>query len=191
MDVPIAEQTSLWWRLKGQSAQGNCGRGVKEVNPAVPDRRTQRIRQIRCVDMPSNSDLRSTLNHLIQTCRDGQEGFLTAAENVQGDELRRLFNECSLQRAKFTGELQTAAHGLGDSNPENASSVSGTLHRGWINLKTAIGGRDQHAILAECERGEDIAVAEHKKALALELPRDIREIVQKPTCRHSCHSWSD
>jgi uncharacterized protein (TIGR02284 family) len=128
--------------------------------------------------MQSNADLRSTLNHLIQTCRDGQEGFLTAAENVPGDELKKLFNECSLQRAKFTGELQTAAHTLGNSNPENSSSLSGTLHRGWINLKTAIGGRDQHAILAECERGEDIAVAEYKKALASELPGDIREIIQ-------------
>ena len=48
----------------------------------------------------------------------------------------------------------TASHGLGDHNPENASSVAGTLHRGWINLKTAIGGRGRHAILAECERGE-------------------------------------
>ncbi|MEP6668776.1 MAG: PA2169 family four-helix-bundle protein [Chthoniobacter sp.] len=128
--------------------------------------------------MHSNSDLRSTLNHLIQTCRDGQEGFLTAAENVQGVELKQLFNECSLQRAKFTGELQAAAHGLGDSNPENASSVAGTLHRGWINLKTAIGGRDQQAILAECERGEDSAVAEYQKTLAQEMPKDIREIVE-------------
>jgi uncharacterized protein (TIGR02284 family) len=128
--------------------------------------------------MQSNSELRSTLNHLIQTCRDGQEGFLTAAENVRGDELKRLFNECSLQRAKFTGELQSAAHGLGDSNPETSSSVSGTLHRGWINLKTAIGGRDQQAILAECERGEDIAVSEYRKALALELPANIRDIIQ-------------
>jgi uncharacterized protein (TIGR02284 family) len=128
--------------------------------------------------MQSNSELRSTLNDLIQTCRDGQEGFLTAAENVQGEELKKVFNECSLQRAKFTGELQQAAHDLGNSNPENSSSVSGTLHRGWINLKTAIGGRDQHAILAECERGEDAAVEEYKKALALELPANIRDTIQ-------------
>lgn len=133
---------------------------------------------VRCVGMQSNSQLRSTLNDLIQTCRDGQEGFLTAAENVEGDALKKLFNECSLQRAKFTGELQELAHSLGDSNPENSSSVSGTLHRGWINLKTAIGGRDRHAILAECERGEDIAVKEYDKVLALKLPANIREVIQ-------------
>jgi uncharacterized protein (TIGR02284 family) len=130
------------------------------------------------MDVQSNLELRSNLNDLIQTCRDGQEGFLTAAENVQGAELKKLFNECSLQRARFTGELQQTAHSLGDSNPENSSSVSGTLHRGWINLKTAIGGRDQHAILAECERGEDTAVAEYKKVLALELPANIRDTIQ-------------
>src|SRR4051794_2231544 len=102
--------------------------------------------------MESNTQLRATLNHLIRTCRDGQEGFLTAAENIGNDEAKNVLNEYSLQRAKFTGELQAASHSLGDSNPENVSSVGGTLHRGWINLKTAVAGRDRHAILADCER---------------------------------------
>ena len=42
--------------------------------------------------METNSDLRLTLNELIQTCRDGQEGFLTAAENVDDAEAKRVFN---------------------------------------------------------------------------------------------------
>ena len=128
--------------------------------------------------METNSDLRLTLNELIQTCRDGQEGFLTAAENVEDLEVRKLFNEYSLQRAKFTGELQSASHDLGDSKPENASSVGGALHRGWINLKAAVEGRNVHGILVECERGEDSAVAEFKKALELDLPANLRETIQ-------------
>ena len=128
--------------------------------------------------METNSDLRLTLNELIQTCRDGQEGFLTAAENVEDIEVRKLFNEYSLQRAKFTGELQSASHELGDSKPENASSVGGALHRGWINLKAAVEGRNVHGILVECERGEDSAVAEFKKALELDLPANLRETIQ-------------
>ena len=129
--------------------------------------------------METNSDLRLTLNELIQTCRDGQEGFLTAAENVDDAEARRVFNEYSLQRAKFTGELQSASHSLGDHKPENASSVGGAVHRGWINLKTAVGGRDTHGILVECERGENSAVAEFHEALNLDLPANLREIVQR------------
>ncbi len=129
--------------------------------------------------METNSDLRLTLNELIQTCRDGQEGFRTAAENTDDPEARKLFNEYSLQRVKFTGELQSASHSIGDPNPENASSVGGVLHRGWINLKTAVAGRDTHGILVECERGEDSAVAEYKKALDLHLPANLREIIQR------------
>ena len=129
--------------------------------------------------METNSDLRLTINELIQTCRDGQEGFRTAAENVDDAEVKRVFNEYSLQRAKFTGELQSASHSLGVHKPENASSVAGVFHRGWINLKTALAGRDTHGILVECERGEDSAVAEYRKALDLDLPANLREIFQR------------
>jgi uncharacterized protein (TIGR02284 family) len=128
--------------------------------------------------MESNTELRVTLNHLIQICRDGQEGFLTAAENIGHDEAKAVLNEYSLQRAKFTGELQTAAHDLGNSNPENVSTVGGAFHRGWMNIKTAILGRDRHAILSECERGEEVAMVEYKKALQMLLPAPIRETLQ-------------
>ena len=86
--------------------------------------------------MPSSVDIRLALNRLIHTCKDGQEGFLTAAENVNSEDIRRLFSEFSLQRSKFAGELQQISHELGDASPEYASSVAGTLHRGWMNLKT-------------------------------------------------------
>lgn len=128
--------------------------------------------------MDSNTTLRATLNELIRTCKDGQEGFLTAAENIDATEIKKVFNEYSLQRAKFAGELQSAAHALGDADPENASSVAGVLHRGWINLKAAV-GRDRHAILAECERGEDSAVGAYKKTLLREMPADIRETIAR------------
>jgi uncharacterized protein (TIGR02284 family) len=51
------------------------------------------------------------------------------------------------------------------------------LHRGWINLKSAITGGDKHAILAECERGEDSAVEEYKKALDDGLSPTAQELV--------------
>jgi uncharacterized protein (TIGR02284 family) len=129
--------------------------------------------------MPSNLELRATLNELIQSCRDSHEGFLTAAENIEAGDVKNLLNHCSLERAKFAGELQTASHELGDSTPEYAGSAVGALHRGWINLKTAIMGRSAHGILVECERGEDRAVAEYQKILQRKLPANIREIVER------------
>jgi uncharacterized protein (TIGR02284 family) len=53
------------------------------------------------------------------------------------------------------------------------------LHRGWINLKSALTGGDDHAILAECERGEDSAVEEYKKALDEDLSPSLYELVSR------------
>ncbi len=54
------------------------------------------------------------------------------------------------------------------------------MHRAWINLKSAITSGDDHAILTECERGEDSAVNEYKKAMeAEELSAPIRETISR------------
>ncbi|PYK45545.1 MAG: hypothetical protein DME46_03955 [Verrucomicrobia bacterium] len=122
----------------------------------------------------------STINDLIETLKDGQEGFRQAAEAVEDPELKSLFNEFSLQRSRFAGELQSQAVALGESKPEDSSSVAGAMHRAWINLKSAIAQRDDHAILAECERGEDSAVKEYLEAMGEEnLAGPVREIISR------------
>ncbi len=115
--------------------------------------------------MSQNKEAISTLNSLIETLKDGQEGFKQAAEAVKDSQVKTTLNELSMQRSKFAGELQSAVVGLGESDPENTSSTAGALHRAWINMKSAVTSQDDHAILAECERGEDSAVAEYKKAM--------------------------
>jgi uncharacterized protein (TIGR02284 family) len=125
----------------------------------------------------SNDDVISTINGLIETCRDGQEGFQQAAEGVERSDLKTLFYEFSQQRAKFVGELQGVVRSLG-GDPENAGSVAGALHRGWINIKAAVTGKDDEAILNECERGEDSAKNAYKDALATALPANVQTLVQ-------------
>jgi uncharacterized protein (TIGR02284 family) len=62
---------------------------------------------------PSNDDVISTINGLIQTCKDGQEGFQESAEAIQDSQLKSVFYELGQQRAKFTGELQGLVRELG------------------------------------------------------------------------------
>jgi len=129
--------------------------------------------------MADNDNVISTLNNLIETCKDGQNGFQTAAEGVKRSDLKSLFAEYALQRAKFAGELQTEVTRLG-GDPENTGSVAATLHRGWINIKSAVTGADENAVIAECERGEDSAVSNYQDALGDQsLPADIRSIVER------------
>jgi uncharacterized protein (TIGR02284 family) len=55
--------------------------------------------------------------------------------------------------------------------------VGGSLHRTWTNIKSSITGMDEHAVLAECERGEDVAKSAYAVALGDDLPPTLKAIV--------------
>ena len=121
----------------------------------------------------------TVLNNLIETLKDGQEGFEQAAEGVSNSQLKSLFRDYSEQRSRFATALQSEARRHGETEPKTSSSATGALHRGWINLKSGITGGDEHAILAECERGEDSAVEAYKKALDDGLSPSAQELVSR------------
>src|ERR687883_1904767 len=128
--------------------------------------------------MADNDSVISTLNGLIETCKDGQEGYRQAAEGVKNSELKTLFHAYSTQRAQFAGELQNEVRRLG-GDPEKSSSTLGALHRGWINIKSAVTGEDEGAVISECERGEDSAVKNYQDAINAGLPDNLRAIVER------------
>jgi uncharacterized protein (TIGR02284 family) len=125
-----------------------------------------------------NDNVISTLNNLIETCKDGEQGFRTASEGIKNQELKTLFLTYSQQRARFASELQTEVRNLG-GDPEQTGSVAASLHRGWINIKSAVTGEDESAIISECERGEDSAVRNYQDALNETLPANIQTILQR------------
>jgi uncharacterized protein (TIGR02284 family) len=119
------------------------------------------------------------LNGLIETSKDGQYGFQSAAETVKNADFKSLFTELSAQRQLFVDELQALVRELGEE-VEKAGSLAGTLHRGWIDIKAALSSGDEHAVLAECERGEDSAVSAYREALEQnELPQKFREVIER------------
>jgi uncharacterized protein (TIGR02284 family) len=119
----------------------------------------------------------STLNDLIETLKDGKNGFESAAEDVKDANVKTVFLECARERARMAGELQAEVTRRGGS-PEQSGSTSAAVHRGWINLKSALGGGEK-AILDEAERGEDVAVRSFEKALKSDLPPDVANVVQR------------
>ena len=119
------------------------------------------------------------IDNLIETLKDGQEGFKQAAESVKNPQLKSLFNDYAQQRARLMVELRSIAQTPDEREPDVRGSATGALHRGWINLKSALSRGDDHAILAECERSEDSAVEEYQKALNDGLSAPVREIVSR------------
>ena len=120
----------------------------------------------------------STLNTLIETCNDGAQGFRTAAQELENSSLKQLFNDYARQRAQFADQLREEVRRLGGT-PDEGGSVSGAMHRGWMNIKSAIAGKSDSAIVAEAERGEDVAVKAYEKAIRSDLPPQVRLTVQR------------
>ncbi|NWL76466.1 aldehyde dehydrogenase [Pseudomonas taiwanensis] len=119
-----------------------------------------------------------TLNNLIETSKDGEAGFKVCADDVKRPDLKQLFMERSRQCGAAAAELQRAVVELG-GEPEDSTSVSADLHRRWVDLKSLVTGKDEKAILNECERGEDVAKKQYAEALQTNLPTDIRATVQR------------
>src|SRR5438445_4371890 len=103
----------------------------------------------------NREELIECLNDLVETCRDAENGFQTAADHVSDPELKKFFTQCSEQRAQFASELQSEVRQLGGT-PAQSGSVSAAFHRGWMNIKSIVMGGSEDNIVAECERGEDV-----------------------------------
>lgn len=120
----------------------------------------------------------AVVNELIETSKDGEKGFAKSAEELTDPELKIWF----LKRAQYCGtaarELQEQIRALG-GKVEDGGSVSGAIHRGWVDVKSAVTGHDTAAILAETERGEDYAKKVYQEALEVELPASLRQIIER------------
>jgi uncharacterized protein (TIGR02284 family) len=119
----------------------------------------------------------SVIENLIETCKDGQKGYQDAASHVKRADLKTFFNEESLERARFAGELEAELIRLGKPDKRVSGSVGGTLRRAWIDTKVSLGGGDK-AILESVEAGEDNAKENYQKAVAGDLPENIAQIVR-------------
>ena len=83
--------------------------------------------------MAQQKEIISTINGLIETLKDGQEGFKEAANAVKDPQLKSLFSDYSQQRSRFATELQNQEKSLGEAQPEETSSATGAMHRAWID----------------------------------------------------------
>ncbi|MEN3366695.1 MAG: hypothetical protein V7606_3969 [Burkholderiales bacterium] len=125
-----------------------------------------------------NNDVVSTLNDLIETSKDGEEGFRTCAQDIKDQQLKTLFSNRAQSCATAAAELQQLVRNHG-GDPETSGGLGGALHRRWVDIKAAITGRSNEAVLAECERGEDVAVRSYRAALEKKLPPEIRAVVER------------
>jgi uncharacterized protein (TIGR02284 family) len=118
------------------------------------------------------------LDDLISTCKDGENGYRSAKEDVDREDLKELFGSLSEQRARLAADLQAAGH-----PQEDVAGRGGTLaakvHRGWMDLKAAVQHGDPRTILHEIDRGERAALKHYEEALQQAMPPDIHALLER------------
>lgn len=121
----------------------------------------------------------SVINDLIEINNDRVAGFEKAIADIKDEniDLKALFQDYAGQSRKYGQEL--AALVGSPEEVETGNSVSGTLHRAWIDVKSLFGGDDRASILSEAERGEDAIKKAYADALSDgELRANAVEIVR-------------
>ena len=118
------------------------------------------------------------LQDLLSINIDSQKGFLEAADTTTDTQLKSLFAEFSQKRAHNAAELRTYIRSAGQE-PTNSGSVSGTVHRWWLDAKHALTGKDPSTILDEAERGEDSIKKVYENAINNLSDITVRELVER------------
>lgn len=114
--------------------------------------------------MIGQSDDLATLKTLTSTLNDSVNGYREAANDVHSSEFRELFTQFADDRSRCSADLQSEVRRLG-GEPDNDGSTMGSLHQTWLDLKAAVTGRDDKAIINEVERGEDYLKEKFEAAL--------------------------
>ncbi|CAM5417486.1 Aldehyde dehydrogenase OS=Stutzerimonas stutzeri OX=316 GN=CXK95_11620 PE=4 SV=1 [Stutzerimonas stutzeri] len=97
---------------------------------------------------------------------------------LRDPQLKSTMSQRARDCATAAAELQQMVRSLG-GDPETSTSMAADMHRRWVDLKSMITGKDDEAILNECERGEDVAVKSYRKALEKDLPAEVRLVVER------------
>lgn len=119
----------------------------------------------------------STIEKLIDRCRDGEQIYADAAAHIQDPELKQRFHDSSRERARFAAELELELERQGRWQTTRQGSVGGMLERTAFDVKRALGG-DDGAILQSLEHYEDHAREAYLQALGEPLPESVAGLIR-------------
>ena len=139
--------------------------------------------------MAEHSETISTLNTLIATTIDSVSGYEDSAQNIDNERLREIFRQRANERQDVVEQLRAEVRRLG-GNPEDGGSFLGKAHQRFEDLKAAVTGRDEKAIVNEVERGEDYLKEKFETALGDgNLNSESRQVVEQ--CYQSVRQGHD
>jgi uncharacterized protein (TIGR02284 family) len=129
--------------------------------------------------MTDRQDEIATLNSLITTTIDSINGYEDSARNIDNQRFSEKFRQCANDRQQVVEDLRAEVRRLG-GEPEDGGSFLGKAHQRFEDLKAAVTGRDEQAIINEVERGEDYLKEKFETALdSGDLTAESRAVVER------------
>lgn len=111
-----------------------------------------------------HDNLVNNLQELLEKNNDAEKGYTKAMKDAQNSRLKNFLKNQAAQRSRFANELTNEIRNLNET-PKEGGSTTGSLHRTWIDIKTAFTGENDEAVLEECIRGEKASVEEYEDRL--------------------------
>ena len=119
-----------------------------------------------------------TLNELLYFVNDRIEGYQRAVEESTDPELSGYYKQLVSQSQQFANELNAALREQG-GDQQTSTTLKGKLYRNWMDVKAAITGSDEKAILGSNVYGEEWAIKAYQDALRNHnLSSVIRQAIQ-------------
>lgn len=119
------------------------------------------------------------LQELLEKNYDAENGFKKAIDDTENSRLKDFLKRQAVQRNRFATEIDFEIRALNES-PTESGSVAATLHRTWIDLKSALGGNDDQEVLEECIRGEKASIKEYEEVLKEhKVPAKIEQVLSR------------
>ena len=128
--------------------------------------------------MIKNEEIVEDLNDLVRINNDRIVGYEKAIEDNEDAQLDDLFRHYVIQSQKFRSQLAEHIVRIDGTAVTDATStgVGSKVHRAWIDIKTAVTGKDRDTVLSSVEFGENMAVEAYKSAIEKDhLPAYIKE----------------
>jgi uncharacterized protein (TIGR02284 family) len=129
--------------------------------------------------MEKAKEIIEVLNDLVMINNDRIRGYEEAVKELKDDDqdLKSLFDHLIVESQQIKSDLIQEIQVL-HGDVENKTTEMGKIYRGWAGLKAIFTGDSRHAILSNCEFGEDAAQKAYNKALETEkLPAFLRELL--------------
>ncbi|NJB71086.1 uncharacterized protein (TIGR02284 family) [Saonia flava] len=131
--------------------------------------------------MKYSEKISNKLNDLLEKTYDAENGYRLAKEKVENASVKKFLSDRENERRTFSGELKTEISKYGEL-PKTEGSLTGNIHRTWMNVKAAVASNKEEKILEEVERGEKASLEEYNEILRdrdFEFPPSTENLLMK------------